>query len=415
MVMPFNEEELIKCDFKINLDFSNENNQFFLKNIIDIISDNGLKTKLLEELDNIQDTQKFVQLSSTLNIFITEKCLEFINESNKKQTTDVNLDNTLLLLILSRKINLLMVKSQTSLNTNDDINNNDIFHKIHFDLSTQKRFELLMDQLAFNINEKNKALKDRKSALDVISNLKNAANNESYDSLCARCQNSVVNDTYRSIENIKLNNDNFQMKSNKIENYNLSQIRSTFQRIDYMNNTSENITDTVSSINNISSSASSSSLNKQDGDGDDQLSRPPSPIEKYLRVVKNISQTRILVDVTRYILFFNPKPYHKYEIKITLVKQSNIILLVKRYSQLKQMHDDLTIKYHEIGSLVFPPKRLIMNLDESFVYHRLIKLKAYLISLFRVLQNIFTSPIGPLTNEIDEQCISKIHPIFTVD
>ncbi|GAB1601251.1 kinesin-like protein KIF16B isoform X1 [Argonauta hians] len=88
--------------------------------------------------------------------------------------------------------------------------------------------------------------------------------------------------------------------------------------------------------------------------------------------------------------------HYEYEVKIFVKDESWSVF--RRYSRFRQLHTDMKIKYAEVASLIFPPKKLFSR-SEKVVSERRYQLEFYLRSLLEVLMKIPSCPINPSNNK----------------
>uniref|UniRef100_A0A8C4T642 Kinesin-like protein KIF16B n=1 Tax=Erpetoichthys calabaricus TaxID=27687 RepID=A0A8C4T642_ERPCA len=111
----------------------------------------------------------------------------------------------------------------------------------------------------------------------------------------------------------------------------------------------------------------------------------------------------VRVSIPRYVLCGQGKDEHyEYEVKITVLDETWTVF--RRYSRFRQMHKTLKLKYPELASLEFPPKKLFGNKDDRVITERQSQLESYLRNFFRV---ILDSPTSPLRLEQDGLGLSK--------
>ncbi|XP_075420130.1 kinesin-like protein KIF16B isoform X2 [Tenrec ecaudatus] len=100
----------------------------------------------------------------------------------------------------------------------------------------------------------------------------------------------------------------------------------------------------------------------------------------------------VKVSIPRYILCGQGKDEHfEFEVKIAVLGETWTIF--RRYSRFREMHKTLKLKYAELATLEFPPKKLFGNKDERFIAERRSHLEKYLRDLFRVMLQSATSPL----------------------
>ncbi|KAM6432986.1 kinesin-like protein KIF16B isoform 2-T2 [Rhynochetos jubatus] len=100
----------------------------------------------------------------------------------------------------------------------------------------------------------------------------------------------------------------------------------------------------------------------------------------------------IKISIPRYVLCGQGKDEHyEFEIKITVLDETWTVF--RRYSRFREMHKTLKLKYPELATLEFPPKKLFGNKDERVVAERRSHLEKYLRSFFSAM---LKSPSSPL-------------------
>uniref|UniRef100_A0A8C2TLK3 Kinesin-like protein KIF16B n=1 Tax=Coturnix japonica TaxID=93934 RepID=A0A8C2TLK3_COTJA len=100
----------------------------------------------------------------------------------------------------------------------------------------------------------------------------------------------------------------------------------------------------------------------------------------------------IKISIPRYVLCGQGKDEHyEFEIKITVLDETWTVF--RRYSRFREMHRTLKLKYPEVATLEFPPKKLFGNKDERVIAERRSHLETYLRSFFTAM---LQSPSSPL-------------------
>ncbi|NWY05280.1 KI16B protein, partial [Nothoprocta ornata] len=100
----------------------------------------------------------------------------------------------------------------------------------------------------------------------------------------------------------------------------------------------------------------------------------------------------IKISIPRYVLCGQGKDEHyEFEIKITVLDETWTVF--RRYSRFREMHKTLKLKYPELATLEFPPKKLFGNKDERVIAERRSHLEKYLRSFFSAM---LSSPSSPL-------------------
>ncbi|NXA40151.1 KI16B protein, partial [Eudromia elegans] len=100
----------------------------------------------------------------------------------------------------------------------------------------------------------------------------------------------------------------------------------------------------------------------------------------------------IKISIPRYVLCGQGKDEHyEFEIKITVLDETWTVF--RRYSRFREMHKTLKLKYPELATLEFPPKKLFGNKDERVIAERRSHLETYLRSFFSAMLNSPSSPL----------------------
>ncbi|XP_031418441.1 kinesin-like protein KIF16B isoform X3 [Clupea harengus] len=171
--------------------------------------------------------------------------------------------------------------------------------------------------------------------------------------------------------------------------------------------------------NNLDLSLSSQSLKEEE-----KLNNKVDPRRlKYERLVSvplgpspESLRDPVKVSIPRYVLRGQGKDEHfEFEVKITVLDETWTVF--RRYSRFREMHKTLKMKYPELGSLEFPPKKLFGNRDERMVSERRNHLECYLRNFFRVMMSPSSSSSSPLKSQEGEVHLSKhavcdISPFF---
>uniref|UniRef100_A0A8C9VBS4 Kinesin family member 16B n=1 Tax=Scleropages formosus TaxID=113540 RepID=A0A8C9VBS4_SCLFO len=86
----------------------------------------------------------------------------------------------------------------------------------------------------------------------------------------------------------------------------------------------------------------------------------------------------------------------------------------RRYSRFREMHRTLRLKYPELASLEFPPKKLFGNRDERVVAERRGHLEKYLKNLFQVMLDSADSPLHTEGTglRLSKHAICELSPFF---
>ncbi|XP_063104735.1 kinesin-like protein KIF16B isoform X9 [Cavia porcellus] len=83
----------------------------------------------------------------------------------------------------------------------------------------------------------------------------------------------------------------------------------------------------------------------------------------------------IKISIPRYVLCGQGKDAHfEFEVKITVLDETWTVF--RRYSRFREMHKTLKLKYAELATLEFPPKKLFGNKDERVIAERRSHLEA---------------------------------------
>ncbi|KAK2523153.1 hypothetical protein Q9966_012222 [Columba livia] len=83
----------------------------------------------------------------------------------------------------------------------------------------------------------------------------------------------------------------------------------------------------------------------------------------------------IKISIPRYVLCGQGRDEHyEFEIKITVLHETWTVF--RRYSRFREMHKTLKLKYPELATLEFPPKKLFGNKDERVIAERRSHLEA---------------------------------------
>ncbi|KAM9257722.1 LOW QUALITY PROTEIN: kinesin-like protein KIF16B [Cariama cristata] len=115
----------------------------------------------------------------------------------------------------------------------------------------------------------------------------------------------------------------------------------------------------------------------------------------------------IKISIPRYVLCGQGKDEHyEFEIKITVLDETWTVF--RRYSRFREMHKTLKLKYPELATLEFPPKKLFGNKDERVIAERRShlerfqskKIRKYVYHDLKYLRSFFSamlkSPSSPL-------------------
>ncbi|NXY71905.1 KI16B protein, partial [Glareola pratincola] len=121
----------------------------------------------------------------------------------------------------------------------------------------------------------------------------------------------------------------------------------------------------------------------------------------------------IKISIPRYVLCGQGKDEHyEFEIKITVLDET--WTLFRRYSRFREMHKILKLKYPELATLEFPPKKLFGNKDERVIAERRSHLEKYLRSFFSVMLKSPSSPlhIDKVGLTLSKHTICEFSPFF---
>uniref|UniRef100_A0A8C8SJT7 Kinesin-like protein KIF16B n=1 Tax=Pelusios castaneus TaxID=367368 RepID=A0A8C8SJT7_9SAUR len=121
----------------------------------------------------------------------------------------------------------------------------------------------------------------------------------------------------------------------------------------------------------------------------------------------------IKISIPRYVLCGQGKDEHyEFEIKITVLDETWTVF--RRYSRFREMHKTLKLKYPELATLEFPPKKLFGNKDERVIAERRSHLEKYLRNFFCMM---LKSPSSPLHTDqagltLSKHAICEFSPFF---
>ncbi|XP_032882178.1 kinesin-like protein KIF16B isoform X2 [Amblyraja radiata] len=122
-----------------------------------------------------------------------------------------------------------------------------------------------------------------------------------------------------------------------------------------------------------------------------------------LEIGPNNLKDPIKISISRYVLRGQGKDEHyEFEVKITILDETWTVF--RRYSRFRELHRTMKIKYPEIASLEFPPKKLFGNRDERVIAERQSHLERYLRNFFAL---ILKSPTSPLNLYKEDFTLSK--------
>uniref|UniRef100_A0A5F8GPK4 Kinesin-like protein KIF16B n=1 Tax=Monodelphis domestica TaxID=13616 RepID=A0A5F8GPK4_MONDO len=121
----------------------------------------------------------------------------------------------------------------------------------------------------------------------------------------------------------------------------------------------------------------------------------------------------IKISIPRYVLCGQGKDEHyEFEIKITVLDETWTVF--RRYSRFREMHKTLKLKYPELATLEFPPKKLFGNKDERVIAERRSHLEQYLRNFFNAMLQSATSPlhIDKVGLTLSKHTICEFSPFF---
>ncbi|XP_006894819.1 PREDICTED: kinesin-like protein KIF16B-like isoform X2 [Elephantulus edwardii] len=121
----------------------------------------------------------------------------------------------------------------------------------------------------------------------------------------------------------------------------------------------------------------------------------------------------IKISIPRYVLCGQGKDEHfEFEVKITVLDETWTVF--RRYSRFREMHKTLKLKYAELATLEFPPKKLFGNKDERVIAERRSHLEKYLRDFFNVMLQSGTSPlyINKVGQTLSKHTICEFSPFF---
>ncbi|XP_078261788.1 kinesin-like protein KIF16B [Rhinoraja longicauda] len=122
-----------------------------------------------------------------------------------------------------------------------------------------------------------------------------------------------------------------------------------------------------------------------------------------LEIGPNNLKDPIKIIIPRYVLRGQGKDEHyEFEVKITILDETWTVF--RRYSRFRELHRTMKVKYPEIASLEFPPKKLFGNRDERVIAERQSHLERYLRNFFAL---ILKSPTSPLNLSKEDFTLSK--------
>ncbi|NXF49065.1 KI16B protein, partial [Oceanites oceanicus] len=121
----------------------------------------------------------------------------------------------------------------------------------------------------------------------------------------------------------------------------------------------------------------------------------------------------IKISIPRYVLCGQGKDEHyEFEIKITVLDETWTVF--RRYSRFREMHKTLKLKYPELATLEFPPKKIFGNKDERVIAERRSHLEKYLRSFFSAMLKSPSSPlhIDKVGLTLSKHTICEFSPFF---
>uniref|UniRef100_A0A803YBY1 Kinesin-like protein KIF16B n=1 Tax=Meleagris gallopavo TaxID=9103 RepID=A0A803YBY1_MELGA len=135
----------------------------------------------------------------------------------------------------------------------------------------------------------------------------------------------------------------------------------------------------------------------------------------YLIIISNPDDLKdpIKISIPRYVLCGQGKDEHyEFEIKITVLDETWTVF--RRYSRFREMHRTLKLKYPEVATLEFPPKKLFGNKDERVIAERRSHLETYLRNFFTAMLQSPSSPlhIDKVGSTLSKHTICEFSPFF---
>ncbi|XP_069624854.1 kinesin-like protein KIF16B isoform X3 [Ranitomeya imitator] len=121
----------------------------------------------------------------------------------------------------------------------------------------------------------------------------------------------------------------------------------------------------------------------------------------------------VKITIPRYVLCGQGKDEHyEFEIKIIVLEETWTVF--RRYSRFREMHKTFKLKYPELNTLEFPPKKLFGNKDERVIAERRAQLEKYLRNFFSVMLKSPTSPlhIDKVSLTLSKHTICEFSPFF---
>ncbi|XP_036390202.1 kinesin-like protein KIF16B isoform X1 [Megalops cyprinoides] len=136
-------------------------------------------------------------------------------------------------------------------------------------------------------------------------------------------------------------------------------------------------------------------------------------VSRSLGPITNSPKDPVKIGIPRYVLRGQGKDEHyEFEVKITVLDETWTVF--RRYSRFREMHKTLKLKYPELATLDFPPKKLFGNRDERMVAERRTHLERYLRNFFRVMLNSSSSPLHAEKTglQLSKHAICEFSPFF---
>ncbi|XP_069787886.1 kinesin-like protein KIF16B isoform X3 [Narcine bancroftii] len=121
----------------------------------------------------------------------------------------------------------------------------------------------------------------------------------------------------------------------------------------------------------------------------------------------------IKISIPRYVLRGQGKDEHyEFEVKITILDETWTVF--RRYSRFRELHRIMKMKYPEIGSLEFPPKKIFGNRDERVIAKRQFLLERYLKNFLTLILNSPTSPLNLYKEDftLSKHTLCEFTPFF---
>ncbi|CAM9851434.1 unnamed protein product [Bubo scandiacus] len=121
----------------------------------------------------------------------------------------------------------------------------------------------------------------------------------------------------------------------------------------------------------------------------------------------------VKISIPRYVLCGQGKDEHyEFEIKITVLDETWTVF--RRYSRFREMHKTLKLKYPELATLEFPPKKLFGNKDERVIAERRSHLEKYLRNFFSAMLKSPSSPlhVDKVGLTLSKHTICEFSPFF---